>query len=215
MTTIRIALIDDHAVVRYGLRVALQLEADVEVVGEGATAREAIQQASALQPDVMLLDLKMPEMSGAEAARAIKQASPRTRVLIVSGVDEGAEIVAALQSDVDGYVLKGIQPAELVQAIRVIARGQAYIQPEVAKRLLNTLAASAQPMPPPPQLTQRELEVLRLLATNNSNKDIAAALNISEETVRSHIKHLLQKLDQPNRAQAVLAAVRLKLINLQ
>lgn len=217
MQQTRILLVDDHEVVRHGIKLLLRLQADIDVVGEAANAMQAIQQAQALQPDIVLLDLKMPGMSGMEAVRSIKHVAPGARVLIVSGVEDGAEILATMEHNVDGYVLKGVQAEELLHAIRVIAGGQAYIQPAVAKRLLNRMATVSKTGPNvlPPQLTQRELEVLRLMATNHANKEIAATLSISEETVRSHVKHILQKLDQPNRTQAILTAIRLGLIPLE
>lgn len=217
MKKIRIILVDDHEVVRRGICLLLNLEADMEVVGEAASGLHAIEQVKALTPDLVLLDLRMPGMGGPETARAIKQISPRTRVLIVSGVDKGEEIVAALESDVDGYVLKDAPPSELTHAIHVVASGQAYLQPAVAKQLLRRMAASAHPAPValPPALTQRELEVLKLMATNRSSKEIAAELVVGEETVRSHTKRILQKLNQPNRTQAVLAALRLGLLELE
>lgn len=216
MKKIRIVLVDDHEVVRRGLFLLLNLEADMEVIGEAASGLQAIEQVKALAPDVVLMDVRMPGMSGPQAARAIKQIAPRTRVLIVSGVEKGEEIVAALESDVDGYVLKDAPPSELIQAIQVVAGGQAYLQPAVAKQLLRRMAATANPQSAalPPTLTQRELEVLKLMSTNRSTKEIAAELIVGEETVRSHIKRVLQKLDQPNRTQAVLAALRLGLIQL-
>ncbi|MDP9313043.1 MAG: response regulator transcription factor [Chloroflexota bacterium] len=217
MAKIKILLVDDHEVVRRGLALLLDLEADLEVVGEAATGLEAIQQVQTLRPDFVLLDLRMPGMRGVQAARTIKRVSPQTRVLIVSGVDNAEEIVSALESNVDGYVLKDAPPSELIHAIRVIAGGEAYLQPAVTKRLLRRMAVAADPRPAvvPPQLTPRELEILRLVAANQSNKEIAIALTIGEETVRSHIKRILQKLEQPNRVQAALTAVRLGLIDLE
>ncbi len=217
MAKIKILLVDDHEVVRRGLALLLDLEADLLVVGEAANGLEAIQQVQTLKPDFVLLDLRMPGMRGVQAARTIKRVSPHTRVLIVSGVDNAEEIVSALESNVDGYVLKDAPPSELVHAIRVIANGEAYLQPAVTKRLLRRMAVAADPGSAvvPPQLTPRELEILRLVAANQSNKEIASALTIGEETVRSHIKRILQKLDQPNRVQAALTAVRLGLIDLE
>ena len=215
MRKLRIVLVDDHEVVRRGLSLLLNLEADMEVVGEAASGLQAIEQVKALKPDIVLMDLQMPGMRGAQAAQSIKQLYPETRVLIVSGVEKGEEIVSALESDVDGYVLKDAPPNELIQAIRIIARGQAYLQPAVAKQLLRRMAATNPTSAPRlPQLTQREHEVLKLMATNRSAKEIGAALFVGEETVRSHIKHILHKLNQPNRTQAVLAALRLGLIDL-
>lgn len=217
MTNIKILLVDDHEVVRRGLALLLGMETDLQVVGDAASGIAAIQQVQALKPDLVLLDLRMPGMRGVQVARSIKQVAPRTKVLIVSGVDNAEEIVSALESNVDGYVLKEAPPDELIHAIRVIASGEAYLQPAVTRRLLRRMAVVSDPGSAvvPPQLTQRELEILRLVAANQSNKEIAATLTISEETVRSHIKRILQKLDQPNRVQAALTAVRLGLITLE
>ena len=217
MAAIRILIVDDHEVVRRGLEMVLKLEPDIAILGEATSGPQAIEQARALQPDLVLLDLKMPGMSGTAAARTIKQVAPRTHVLILTGVDVDNEIVAALESNVDGYILKDAPSSELLHAIRVIAGGEAYLQPAVTRRLLRRLSAVASPEPvaPPPQLTLRELEVLRLLATSRSNKEIAEVLVVTEETVRSHIKSIFHKLGQPNRTQAVLTALRMHLIELE
>lgn len=216
MSVIRILLVDDHEVVRRGLEMVLKIEPDLQVIGEAANGIEAIEQSQKLQPDLVLLDLKMPGMDGAMVSRAVKQVAPHTRILILTGVDTDHEIAAALESNVDGYILKDAPPSELLHAIRVIAGGQAYLQPSVTKRLLRRMAAGsgAHAVTVPPQLTPREMEVLKLMATSRSNKEIAAALVITEETVRSHIKSILNKLKQPNRTQAVLAALRMGLIDL-
>lgn len=216
MSVIRILIVDDHEVVRRGLAMVLRLEPDVEIVGEAANGPQAIEQAKQLRPDLTLLDLKMPGMNGTQAARGIKQVSPHTRVLILTGVDLDQEIMAAMESNIDGYILKDAPSDELLRAIHVIIGGEAYLQPAVTKRLLRRMAAasSSEPVVLPPQLTPRELEVLKLLGTSRSNKEIAEALVVTEETVRSHIKSILHKLRQPNRTQAVLAALRMRLIEL-
>jgi DNA-binding NarL/FixJ family response regulator len=211
---IRILIVDDHAVVRRGLQSMLDLEADMQVVGDADSGLLAVDKARALSPGVVLLDLKMPGMGGALACRAIKEVSPHSRVLILTGVDSEQEVMTALEHDADGYVLKDAPADELIHAIRVIAGGQAYLQPSITRRVLRHLSASTAPQAPllPPQLTPREHDVLRLMATSRSNKEMAEALTVTEETVRSHIKSILGKLRQPNRMQAVLAALRLGII---
>ncbi|GAC1385655.1 MAG: response regulator transcription factor [Herpetosiphon sp.] len=215
MAPIRILIVDDHEVVRRGLELVLRLESDLMLVGEAADGGQAIEQARTLQPTLVLLDLKMPGMSGILAARAIKRAAPATRILILTGLDTEQDIVAALESGVEGYILKDAPAHELIHAIRVIAAGQAYLQPIVTKRLLRRMALPNLPATPvPPPLTPRELDVLRLMATSRSNKEIADVLVIAEDTVRSHSKSILHKLGQSSRTQAVLTALRLKLIDL-
>jgi DNA-binding NarL/FixJ family response regulator len=214
---IRIMIVDDHAVVRRGLQSMLDLEADIQVVGDADSGLAAVEKARALSPNLVLLDLKMPGMGGALACRAIKAVSPHSRVLILTGVDAEQEVMNALEHGADGYVLKDAPADELLHAIRVIAGGQAYLQPSITRRVLRRLSAVNPPQPAllPPQLTPRELDVLRLMATSRSNKEMAESLTITEETVRSHIKSILGKLRQPNRMQAVLAALRLGIIVLE
>jgi two-component system NarL family response regulator len=214
---IRVLIVDDHAVVRRGLQSMLDLEPDIQVVGDADSGLAAVEKARALSPGIVLLDLKMPGMGGALACRMIKEISPHSRVLILTGVDAEQEVMTALEHGADGYVLKDAPTDELLHAIRVIADGQAYLQPSITRRVLRHLAASNAPQPPllPPQLTPRELDVLRLMATSRSNKEMAEALTVTEETVRSHIKSILGKLRQPNRMQAVLSALRLGIIVLE
>lgn len=208
----RILLADDHAVVRRGLEMVLQLEPDFEIVGDAANGEEAVAQAHRLSPDLILLDLKMPRMDGVAAAYAIKQFAPQTRILMLTGVDAGEDVVRALEAGADGYVLKEISPDELIHAIRVIAAGEAYLQPAVTKQVLLRLrvprALQPEPARRPDPLTSREREILQLMATSATNKEIADKLSISEETVKSHTKNILAKLGQPNRTQAVLVALR-------
>jgi DNA-binding NarL/FixJ family response regulator len=214
---IRVLIVDDHAVVRHGIQSMLSLESDIEVVGTADSGMAAVERARTLGPAVVLLDLKMPGMGGPLACRAIKEVSPRTRVLILTGVGAEQEVMTALEHDADGYMLKDAPAEELLHAIRVIADGQAYLQPSITRRVLRRLSAGAAPQQPllPPQLTPRELDVLRLMATSRSNKEMAESLTVTEETVRSHIKSILGKLRQPNRMQAVLSALRLGIIALE
>lgn len=209
----RILLADDHAIVRRGLEMVLRLEPDFDVVGDAANGEEAIAQARRLAPDLVLLDLKMPRMDGVAAARAIKRDAPETRILMLTGIDDGQEILKALEAGADGYVLKEVSPDELLHAIRVIGAGEAYLQPVVTKQMLTqmrapTRASSAEREPRSAPLTPREREILQRMATSATNKEIAEQLSISEETVKSHTKNILAKLGQPNRTQAVLAALR-------
>jgi DNA-binding NarL/FixJ family response regulator len=214
---IRVMIVDDHEVVRRGIQSMLETQQDLKVVGDADNGLTAVDKARSLQPAVVLLDLKMPGMGGALACRAIKEVSPKSRVLILTGVDAEQEVMSALEHDADGYLLKDAPVDELLHAIRVIAGGQAYLQPSITRRVLRRLSAGNAPQQAvlPPQLTPRELDVLRLMATSRSNKEMAEALTITEETVRSHIKSILGKLRQPNRMQAVLTALRLGMISLE
>lgn len=211
---ISILIADDHAVVRKGLVMVLRLEPDFEIVGEAENGREAVALAQKLQPNLVLLDLVMPEMDGAEALQALRAAAPRVRVLVLSGAELDDRVLDLLAAGVDGYVMKDVEPNELTQAIRTVAQGEAYLHPALARRVLErTTARRASPVPEV-RLTPREQEVLRWMATAATYREIAQELFVSEETIRSHAKHILSKLQQPNRAQAVLAAVRAGLIDL-
>ncbi len=212
---VRILIVDDHAVVRRGLMMVLRLEPDFEVVGEAENGVIALQMAQQLQPDLVLLDFAMPEMDGAETAKNLQEIMPAVKVLVLSGVEVDDRVLDLLASGVDGYVIKDIEPDELAQAIRTVAQGEAYLHPTLARRVLNRMTAKQSP-PAASQvrLTPREQEVLRWMATANTYRQIAAQLYVSEETIRSHAKRILSKLQQPNRAQAVLAAVRMGLLQL-
>ena len=213
--SIRILIVDDHAVVRRGLMMVLRLEPDFEVVGEAENGIVALELAHQLRPDLMLLDYAMPEMDGAETARKLQLELPEIKVLVLSGVEVDDRVLDLLASGVDGYIIKDIEPDELAQAIRTVARGEAYLHPTLARRVLNRMTNNQQPQPiPQARLTPREQEVLKLMATANTYREIAGQLFVSEETIRSHAKRILSKLQQPNRAQAVLAAVRAGLLEL-
>ncbi|NTU78826.1 MAG: response regulator transcription factor [Chloroflexales bacterium] len=213
---IRVLLVDDHELVRRGIQMVLRTKSDMLVVGEAGNGVQAIDLARQLQPHVVLLDLMMPGMSGTYASRAIKQVAPLTRVLILSAVDAEHEIVQAMEGSIDGYILKDAPSQELLLAIRTVATGEPYLQGAVTRRLLRRLSAGSgrSEVLVPPQLTPRELDVLRLMATSRSNKEMAELLVVTEETIRSHSKSILTKLQQPNRMQAVLAALRLGLLTL-
>ncbi len=210
---VRILIVDDHAVVRKGLALVLGLDPAFEVVGEAGDGRMALELARQRNPDLVLLDLVMPEMDGRAAARALKQEHPGLRVLVLTGTELGEDVIELLAGGVDGYVFKEIEPDELKAAIKAVARGEAYLHPVITRRVLNRLSDPSAPGPGA-ELTPREREVLRWMATPRTYSQIAQALSVSEETVRSHAKRVLAKLNQPNRAQAVLAAVRAGLIDL-
>ncbi len=217
MAQIRILLADDHEVVRRGLSLVLRQEPDFAIVGEAQDGAEAVSLATQLVPDLVLLDWKMPQMDGLLAARTIKQQTPHVRTLLLSGAPVENEALDALDEGVDGFVHKDISPANLAHAIRVVAGGQRYLGPEVTQALI---ARSLQPVletavSQPTPLSDREREVLILMATPATYREIGEQLFIGEETVRTYAKRIFTKLNQPNRTQAVIAALRLRLINIQ
>lgn len=209
--TIRILIVDDHAVVRKGLAMVLRLESDLEIVGEAENGRVGLEAAKSLHPDIVLVDLVMPEMDGQEMALALRKSNPKIKIMMLTGTEVDDRVLDVVAAGIEGYVLKNIEPAELVRAIHAVIHGEAYLHPDVMKKVLERM----KPQPPLSiSLTHRELEVLEWMATPNTYKQIAAHLGVSEETIRSHAKSILEKLHQPNRAQAVLAAMKMKLIKL-
>lgn len=211
---IRLLIADDHEVVRKGLAMVLRLEPGFEVVGEARDGAEAIALALELRPEVAMLDLKMPKMGGDEAARQLRRQCPGTRIVILSGAEIDEPVLDLIES-VDGYVLKDISPGELARAIRTVAEGGQYVHAGVTRALLAQMGERPRGQAPRVSISPREMEVLRLMATAATYRQIGQALFISEETVRSHVKNILAKLDQPNRTQAVVAAVKLGLISLE
>jgi DNA-binding NarL/FixJ family response regulator len=208
---IRLLIVDDHAVVRKGLAMVLRLEPGLEVVGEAENGRVGLEAAKRLDPDIVLADLVMPEMDGQEMALVLRKSNPKIKVMMLTGTEVDDRVFDLVAAGIEGYVLKNIEPAELTGAIRSVMRGEAYLHPDVMKKVLERI----KPAPHPPvALTHRELEVLAWMATPNTYKQIAAHLGVSEETIRTHAKSILEKLRQPNRAQAALAAVKMKLIRL-
>jgi DNA-binding NarL/FixJ family response regulator len=208
---IRILIVDDHAVVRKGLAMVLRLEPDLEIVGEAENGQVGLAAAQQLKPDIVLVDLVMPEMDGQEMALALRKTNPHIKVMMLTGTEVDDRVFDLVAAGIEGYVLKQIEPGELVRAIHAVVQGEAYLHPEVMKRVVGRIQPQKTPSV---SLTPRELGVLELMATPNTYKQIAFQLCVSEETIRSHAKNILEKLKQPNRAQAVLSAVRLGLIKL-
>lgn len=210
---IRILIVDDHAVVRKGLAMVLRLEPSLEVAGEAENGRAGLEAAKRLHPDIVLVDLVMPEMDGQAMALALRKSNPEIKVMMLTGTEVDDRVFELLAAGVEGYVLKNIEPAELVGAIRAVMRGEAYLHPDVLKKVLSQMRGEPARLPAI-SLTARELEALAWMATANTYKQIAKQLNVSEETIRSHAKNILKKMNQPNRAQAVLAAMKMGLIQL-
>jgi NarL family two-component system response regulator LiaR len=199
---IRVLIADDHYVVRQGLATLLAPRNGMEVVGEAATGRVAVDLARTLQPDVILMDMMMPEMTGPEAISLIKQENPNARILVLTSFGESKQVSAAIQAGALGYLLKDSSPDDLLHAIRSVYRGNLVLPQDLALALMQPRPAAAAL----DQLTERETDVLRLLAQGQSNQEIARNLSISATTVRSHVSMILMKLDVSNRTQAVLVA---------
>jgi DNA-binding NarL/FixJ family response regulator len=206
---IRVLLVDDHAVVREGLRAFLELQDGIEVVGEAGDGREAVEVAARERPDVILMDLVMPELDGVGAMRELRQRAPDSRVIVLTSYLDDERLLPAIRAGAAGYLLKNVEPAQLSRAVHAAHAGEAIIDPTVAARLVQSLSEgrSAAPLDPE-RLTRREHEVLELIAGGRSNKRIAFELGISEKTVKTHVGHLLEKLGVSDRTQAALLAVR-------
>jgi DNA-binding NarL/FixJ family response regulator len=209
---IRILIADDHPIVREGLTAVLETQPDFVIVGAAASGTQAVERALALRPDVILLDLALPDLDGVAALRQIRAADPDAHVIIFTAFDTDERILAAVQAGAQGYLLKGAPREELFQAIRVVQSGGSLLQPVVAARLLRQFSSNSATLPEP--LTERELEVLRQLAKGRQNKEIATELWISERTVKFHVSAILAKLGVGNRTEAVSKAAQLGLIDL-
>jgi NarL family two-component system response regulator LiaR len=211
---IRVLIVDDHAVVREGLRTFLELQDGIEVVGEAADGGEAIEHAVALAPDVVLMDLVMPKLGGVQAMRALHQRVPRARVIVLTSFLDDERLMPAVHAGAAGYLLKDVEPSDLARAVRTAYAGEALIDPTVAARLLGALTGPRAAAPPDAeQLTNREREVLELIAAGRSNKRIALELGIAEKTVKTHVGHVLAKLGVADRTQAALLAVQQGLVS--
>ena len=207
---IRVLIVDDHAVVREGLRTFLELQDGIAVAGEAADGEQAVMQAEALRPDVVLMDLVMPRLDGVGAMRELRRRLPGTRVIVLTSFAEDERLLPAIQAGAAGYLLKNVAPPELARAIRAAHAGEALIDTVIAARLVEAIAQPAGE-PAPERLTAREQEVLALIARGYSNKRIALELGIAEKTVKTHVGHVLAKLGVADRTQAALHAVRMGL----
>jgi NarL family two-component system response regulator LiaR len=212
-TTIRVMIVDDHQVVRQGLRTFLDLQDDIAVVGEaddGAAALRAIEQSA---PDVVLMDIVMPHMDGIEATRRIKQAYPDINVIVLTSFAGDQQVLPALEAGASSYLLKDVSPEELVESVRAASRGEPRLHPDALLKVMEA-ATGARPAEagrspsPPSDLTERELEVIRLVAQGRTNREIADAFVLSEKTVKTHISHVLAKLELKDRTQLAIYAIR-------
>lgn len=209
---ISVLIADDHPFVRHGLRTYLETLEDMEVMDEAADGARAVELAARLLPDVVLMDLVMPEVDGIEATRRIKAVSPATKVIVLTSFDDDEKVFPAIKAGAAGYLLKDVAPAELAEAVRKASRGEALLAPSVAARLMQEVSGERSA---PGGLTDRELEVLRLIARGLPNKQIAAELVVSEKTVKTHVSNILAKLHLADRTQAALYAVREGLAELE
>ncbi len=202
---IRVLIADDHAVLRHGLRLILNEAPDLTVVGEAANGKEAVNLALDLQPDVVLMDVNMPDFSGVEATRRIRTIRPNINVLILTISKKDSDIIEAVKAGAKGYLLKSAESSQVIDAIRRVAAGEAILPPVLMARVLDELT---NPTPAPQILTGREQEIVKLVARGFGNKEIAGTLHISENTVKTHMRHILEKLNLSNRAEAAAYAVR-------
>ena len=214
--TIRVVLADDQALVRGGFRMILESEADLEVVGEASDGREAASLVEQLEPDVVLMDVRMPEVDGIEATRRIVESGSAARVVVLTTYDADENVFAALRAGASAFLLKDVRPVDLIEAVRIVARGDALLAPAVTRRLLDRLTESLPETEPRPvdlgRLTEREVEVLRLIALGLSNAEIAKRLVVTEATVKTHVSSVLRKLGLRDRVQAVVLAYDARLV---
>jgi DNA-binding NarL/FixJ family response regulator len=201
--TIRVLIVDDHPVVRGGLRGVFAGDPDFEVVGEAANGREALEQIRRQPVDVVLMDLRMPEMGGVEAIQQVRSLSPETQVLVLTTYDSDRDVIPAIEAGASGYLLKDVPGDELLRAVRAVMKGESVLSPPVARRLISQVRR-----PAGEALSQREIEVLQQVANGASNREIAAALFVSEATVKTHLLHIFEKLGVRDRAAAVGEAYR-------
>ncbi|QIK68374.1 response regulator transcription factor [Nocardioides sp. HDW12B] len=214
---IRVLVVDDQELFRRGLTMLLGVETDIEVVGEAADGAAAAALAAGSAPDVVLMDVRMPRQSGIEACAAVKEAAPQARIIMLTVSDDEADLYDAVKSGASGYLLKDSSIEEVAQAIRVVADGQSLISPSMAIKLLDEfkqMARTDRQAVPTPRLTERELEVLRLVAQGLNNREIAKQLFISENTVKNHVRNILEKLQLHSRMEAVMYAVREKILDI-
>ena len=208
---IRVLIVDDHSVVRRGLRMFLEDDPAIDIIGEAADGEEAVRLATESRPDVVLMDLLLPKLDGITATERIRQALPDTQVIALTSVLEDASVVGAVKAGAIGYLLKNAEADELLSALHAAADGQVRLSPEASKRLMHEVRAPQSPE----VLTERETEVLRLLAKGKANKEIARELKVSEHTVKSHVHSVLAKLGVLSRTQAAMYAARIGLVSVE
>ena len=217
---LKILIVDDHALFRRGIQMVLEQEDGIEVVGEATDGQEAVEKAEELMPDVVLMDVRMPKRSGIEATSAIREAIPHAKILMLTVSDEEEDLYEAIKAGASGYLLKEISTEDVADAIRSVWTGQSRISPAMASKLLNEFQAMSKRAEErenvhSPRLTDREMEVLRLVAKGMNNRDIAKELFISENTVKNHVRNILEKLQLHSRMEAVVYAVREKLLEIK
>jgi DNA-binding NarL/FixJ family response regulator len=216
---IRTMIVDDHALFRRGLEMVLEGEPDIDLVGQASDGAEAVEKAAESLPDIVLMDIRMPRSNGIEACRAVKEAAPSAKIVILTISDEEEDLFEAIRAGASGYLLKDIPLDEVADTVRAVHGGQSLINPSMAGKLLTEFAALARrddeeraQEVPAPRLTEREMQVLKLVARGMNNRDIAKELFISENTVKNHVRNILEKLQIHSRMEAVMVAVREKLI---
>ena len=215
MDAITVMLIDDHRVVRQGLRDFLELQGDIEIVGEASSGEEGVQLARELLPDVVMMDLVMPGIDGVETTRRVKAASPSSKVIVLTSFADDNKVFPAIKAGAISYLLKDVSPEELAHAIRAAQRNEAVLHPEVAAKLMQEFSAPKSNEAPVDQLTPREMDVLRLVAKGMSNKEIADKLIISEKTTKTHLSNILSKLHLADRTQVAIYALRQRLVPME
>ena len=208
MSKTRVMIVDDHEVVRLGMRAAFELEADLAVVGEASNGVEALAKVPVLAPELILMDVRMDKMNGIEACREIKSRYPNVRILMLTSFADEEAVAASVMAGASGYLLKNVSRAELLRAMRLVAAGQSLLDPHVTKQVMERLQAQV----PGNELTEREREVLALVARGYTNKQIAEALYVTEKTARNHVSHILEKLGLARRSEAAAFAVEYKLV---
>lgn len=210
-------VVDDHAIVREGLKSLLDIEEDIEVVAEADSGMASLDFVDEKHPDVVLMDLKMPGIDGIETTRLIKERYPLIKVVLLTNYDEEEYVLESIQANADGYVLKDVNKGDLPLIIRGVLQNRAFIDPGVTRKLFHSIQQSAstgEPVVSRPALSHRELQILAHLVEGNSNKEIADAIHLSPDTVKSHLKNIYQKLNVHNRSQAARVAIREKLVHL-
>jgi two-component system, NarL family, response regulator LiaR len=210
---IRVLIADDHPVVRHGLRAFLQLQEDLDIVGEAGDGLEAVAQVKKLRPDVVLLDLVMPRLDGIEAIRHIREARSSTKIIVLTTFADDEKVFPAVKAGAAGYLLKDVEPRDLAEAIRTVHRGQGLLHPSIASKLMHEFAGEQERASTLDALTEREMDVLRLIAQGKSNREIAREFVLSEKTVKTHVSNILAKLHLADRTQAALYAVRNRLVD--